>query len=81
MSKLNCNEFYYLCFSLLKTVAQPEGKYPVQLAIETNQPDIVTFLFRLGADINIVDTEGNNCLHYAALASTQMIEVSIRLGF
>jgi ankyrin repeat protein len=62
----------------LRTVAQPEGKYPVQLAIERNQPEMVKFLFRLGADINIVDTEGNNCLHYAALASTQMIEVGCR---
>jgi hypothetical protein len=66
---------------LLHTVAQPEGKYPIQLAIETNQPEIVKFLFRHGAGIHSVDPEGNNCLHIAALTSTQMIEASRYLTF
>lgn len=61
----------------MKTTAQPEGKYALHLAIESNQPEVVKFLFMHGADIRSVDSEGNNCLHYAALASTQMIDVSI----
>ncbi|KAI6235237.1 Phospholipase A(2) [Aphelenchoides besseyi] len=60
---------------LTKPVASPEGKHPLMLAIETNQPDIVNFLIKIGADVTARDTDGNNCMHYAALASTQMIEI------
>lgn len=45
------------------------------LAIETNQPDIVKFLIKIGADVTARDVNGNSCMHYAALTSTQMIEV------
>lgn len=64
-------------FSLLKPVSSPEGQYPIMLAIEQNQPEIVKFLIKIGADIKVRDLSGNSCLHYSALTSTQMIEVSL----
>ncbi|CAD5215806.1 unnamed protein product [Bursaphelenchus okinawaensis] len=65
----------YTSDDLVKPIASPEGQYPLMMAIESNQPEIVKFLIKLGADITARDLNGNSCLHYAALASTQMIEI------
>jgi hypothetical protein len=84
---------------LLSIATQPEGKYALHIACETNQVDVVGCLFfpklesrrvvlllnhnclaqvkyllMMGARPEQTDINGNNALHYAALASVQMLE-------
>ncbi|PAV57630.1 hypothetical protein WR25_23284 [Diploscapter pachys] len=61
--------------ALMKMVAQPEGKYPLHLAIEFNRPHIVRRMLELEADPTVRDVNGNNALHYASLVSVQMLEL------
>uniref|UniRef100_A0A7E4VRA1 phospholipase A2 n=1 Tax=Panagrellus redivivus TaxID=6233 RepID=A0A7E4VRA1_PANRE len=65
----------YSINELISTVALPEGKYPLMIAIESNQPDIVKWLLANGADPASRDVFGNNSMHYAALTSVQMLEI------
>lgn len=62
-------------FRLVKMVCSPEGKYPLMLAIEKDDSDIVRFLLKNGADPADRDIKGNNAMHYACLVSVQMLEV------
>ena len=59
----------------MKIVAHPEEKYPLHLAIEMHRHKIVKRMLELGADSTIRDSNGYTILHYAALASVQMLEV------
>ncbi|CEF60107.1 85/88 kDa calcium-independent phospholipase A2 [Strongyloides ratti] len=59
----------------INVISLPEGQYPLMLAIQTNQPKIVKVLLEQGASVSQVDMNGNNALHYAALVSSNMIEL------
>uniref|UniRef100_A0A0K0FBV7 phospholipase A2 n=1 Tax=Strongyloides venezuelensis TaxID=75913 RepID=A0A0K0FBV7_STRVS len=59
----------------INVISLPEGQYPLMLAIQTNQPKIVKTLLEQGASVSQVDMNGNNALHYAALVSSNMIEL------
>lgn len=59
----------------INVISLPEGQYPLMLAIQTNQPKIVKTLLEHGASVSQVDMNGNNALHYAALVSSNMIEL------
>lgn len=60
---------------IVKTVCSPEGKYPLMLAIEKDDPDVVRFLLQHGADPADRDMRGNNAMHLSSLISVQMLEV------
>ncbi|VDM58323.1 unnamed protein product [Angiostrongylus costaricensis] len=62
-------------FSLMKMMIQPEGKYPLHLAIEMHRLKIVRRMLKLGADVSVKDINGNNAIHYGSLASVQMLEL------
>jgi len=45
----------------------PEGKTPLFIAIESFNPQIVTYLIKRGADVNATTNKGWGLLHHAAL--------------
>uniref|UniRef100_A0A0N4ZC78 phospholipase A2 n=1 Tax=Parastrongyloides trichosuri TaxID=131310 RepID=A0A0N4ZC78_PARTI len=59
----------------INVISLPEGQYPLMLAIQMNQQKIVKVLLEQGASVSQVDMNGNNALHYAALVSSNMIEL------
>uniref|UniRef100_A0AC35TXJ3 Phospholipase A2 n=1 Tax=Rhabditophanes sp. KR3021 TaxID=114890 RepID=A0AC35TXJ3_9BILA len=65
---------------LMNVLSLPEGKYPLMLAIETNQENIVRKLLEHNASVTAVDMSGNNALHYAALTSVGMIELVLQFS-
>jgi len=69
------SDYGYNKNDLINVVSVPEGRNPLMLAIEKNQPQIVRFLLTLGASPAICDAHGNNALHYASLISSQMLEI------
>ncbi|KAF8355695.1 ipla-3 [Pristionchus pacificus] len=61
--------------SLVETMTQPEGKCPLHIAIEMHRLKIARRMLEEGCDPGIRDVAGNSALHYASLASVQMIEL------
>uniref|UniRef100_A0A0K0DPW3 phospholipase A2 n=1 Tax=Angiostrongylus cantonensis TaxID=6313 RepID=A0A0K0DPW3_ANGCA len=60
----------HIIFSLMKMMIQPEGKYPLHLAIEMHRLKIVRRMLKLGADASVKDINvfllflGLNVLHF-----------------
>ncbi|PAV87879.1 hypothetical protein WR25_08656 [Diploscapter pachys] len=52
----------------------PEGYSALHLAVKYNRLEVVKLLVDLGADLNTITTNGENCMHLAAFASPQMIK-------
>lgn len=50
------------------------------VAIENNNIQLTKMLVEMGADLSKTDAVGNNGMHFAALSSPEMLEVS-RLDF
>uniref|UniRef100_A0A914VU86 phospholipase A2 n=1 Tax=Plectus sambesii TaxID=2011161 RepID=A0A914VU86_9BILA len=53
---------------------RPEKYYPHMIAIENNNIELATMLATMGADLSETDANGNNAMHFAALASPEMLE-------
>ncbi|CAJ0607980.1 unnamed protein product [Cylicocyclus nassatus] len=61
--------------SHMNMMVQPEGKYPLLLAIEMHRLEIVRRMLALGADPMVVDINGNNVMHYASVSGVPVIEL------
>lgn len=59
--------------------AGTNGLSPLLAAVIAGQLECIEELIELGADINVRDTVGNNCLHLAASASNDSTSACIRL--
>ncbi|CDW53780.1 Patatin and Ank 2 and Ank domain containing prote in [Trichuris trichiura] len=61
---------------VLHSMCQPEGRYPLHIAVENSQTEIVKFMLeKLKVNPSQVDKLGQNSLHYAAQTSAEMIGV------
>uniref|UniRef100_A0A5S6Q2I8 phospholipase A2 n=1 Tax=Trichuris muris TaxID=70415 RepID=A0A5S6Q2I8_TRIMR len=61
---------------VLHSMCQPEGRYPLHIAVENGQKDIAKLMIeKLKVSSSQVDRLGQNALHYAARTSADMIGV------
>ncbi|VDP13571.1 unnamed protein product [Soboliphyme baturini] len=64
------------CRECMNSVCQPEGCYPLHIAIENDHVDLVVFMVNsLHASISQTDIKGQNAFHYAARCSSSAILV------
>lgn len=60
----------------LTTPAQPEGFFPLHIAVEENHVELVKLLLSLGAKASQIDVPNDaSALHYAANSSVAMVDV------
>ncbi|VDK46119.1 unnamed protein product [Anisakis simplex] len=60
---------------MLTTKCQPEGLYPLMIAIQNNQIDLISTLIGNGASLSLCDINGNNCVHFAAQSSQAILQL------
>uniref|UniRef100_F1KTP9 phospholipase A2 n=1 Tax=Ascaris suum TaxID=6253 RepID=F1KTP9_ASCSU len=60
---------------MLSTKCHPEGLYPLMIAIQNNQTELIAELINHGANLSQCDINGNNCLHFAAQYSQAALQV------
>lgn len=53
------------------------GKTALQVASHQGHVAIVRLLLRAGASVNVSDTDGDSCLHYAAFGNQAEVIISI----
>ncbi|NLR77375.1 ankyrin repeat domain-containing protein [Chitinophaga eiseniae] len=64
--------------TIVNTPAEEGGMHPIQVAIEGGHPDVVDFLIRIGADVNLEVYAGWTPLHHALdLAIDGMIQCNL----
>ena len=51
-----------------------DGMTPLMMAVWTGRYEIVEFLVNEGASLEVVDKEGDNCLHYSAMGYAFFLE-------
>ncbi|XP_012937566.1 transient receptor potential cation channel subfamily A member 1 isoform X2 [Aplysia californica] len=67
-----------LAFPTRINIPNSQGNYLIHIAIDSNRPDVLSFLLSKGADVNVTDQDGKTALHHAVVEqSPEMVGILV----